>query len=98
MSMQKELLFVVALALVALAANVWATVLVMRDSLSEPSQRMAQLLMVLLLPIVGAVIVFAVHRSVEKPSGKYKEPPDPGDDFGFPRHAGRRTQEGADGD
>jgi hypothetical protein len=98
MSMQKELLFVVALGLVVLAANVWATVLVMRDSLSEPSQRMAQLLMVWLLPILGAVIVFAVHRSVEKPSGKYKKQPDPGDDFGFPRQAGRRTQEGADDD
>jgi hypothetical protein len=98
MSMQKELLFVVALALVALATNVWATVLVMRDSLSEPSQRTVQLLMVWVLPIVGAVIVFAVHRSVEKPSGKYREQPDPGDDFGFPRHAGRRTQEGSDGD
>ena len=96
--MQRELIFVVVLGAAVLTMNVWATILVVRDSLSERTQRIAQLLMVWLLPILGASIVFAVHRSAEKPSGKYREMPDPGDDFGFPRHAGRRTTEGTGDD
>jgi hypothetical protein len=96
--MQKELVFVAVLGAVVFTMNIRATILVVRDSLSEPSQRLAQLLMVWLLPILGAIIVFAVHRPAEKPSGQYREMPDPGDDFGFPRHAGRRASEGADDD
>lgn len=78
--------------------NVWATILVARDSLSEPSQRIVQGIIVWVVPLLGAIIVFAVHRSNEKPAGKYREIPDPGEDFGFPRHAGRRTSEGGDED
>lgn len=96
--MQRELIFVAVLGAAVLTMNVWATILVVRDSLSEPFQRIAQLLIVWLLPILGAIVVLAVHRSAEKPSGKYREIADPGDDFGFPRHAGRRTTEGADDD
>jgi hypothetical protein len=76
--------------------DVKATLLILRDSLSEPPQRLMQLLLVWLLPILGAIIV---HRPAEKHSGKYREQPDPGDDFGFPRHGrGGRSNEGGDDD
>jgi len=96
--MQKEIIFIATLGFVVLTMNFWTTFIVVRDSLSESPQRIAQLMMVWLLPILGAIIVFAVHRSAEKFSGKYREQPDPGDDFGFPLHAGRRTSEGRDDD
>lgn len=91
-----EILLVAFLAAVVIGVNLKATILVCRDSLSEPAQRWAQMALVWLLPVLGALVVFAVHRPAERHPGKYREPPDPGDDFGFPRHAGRRS--GADGD
>lgn len=96
--MQRELIFVAALGVIVLTMNVWATILVVRDSLSEPSQRIVQGLMVWVLPLIGAIIVLAVHRSNEKPAEKYREIPDPGEDFGFLRHAGRRTSDGGNED
>ncbi len=76
--------------------NVKATLLIMRDGVSERSQRLMQLALVWALPMIGATLVFAVHRPPEKHPGRYREPPDPGDDFGFPRFSGRRS--GSDGD
>jgi hypothetical protein len=94
-----ELLFASALVAIVLWMNVKATMQILRDSLSEPSQRLMQLLLVWLLPILGAIIVFAVHRPTERHPGKYRELPDPGDDFGFPRHGrGGRSNEGGDDD
>ena len=91
-----EILLVAFFAAVMVGMNLKATILVWRDSLSEPVQRWMQIALVWLIPVVGALVVFAVHRPAERHPGKYTEPPDPGDDFGFPRHAGRRS--GADGD
>jgi hypothetical protein len=99
MSIPTELLLACALVAIVLWMDVKATMHILRDSISEPSQRLMQLLIVWLLPILGAIIVFAVHRPVEKHSGKYRELPNPGDDFGFPRcDRGGRSNNGGDDD
>ena len=98
MSLQREFIFVLVLGAAILAMNSWATLLIWRDVFSERRQRVVQLLMVWLLPILGSLIVFAVHRSAEKPSRKYQEPPDPGDDFGFPKHSARHRVDDVDSD
>ena len=91
-----EILLFTALVAVVVWMDVKATNLVLQDTLSEPSQRLMQLALVWLLPVLGALIVFAVHRPAEKHPGRYREPSEPYDDFGFPRYGGRRT--GEDGD
>jgi hypothetical protein len=96
MTISTEIMLFAVLITIVIGMNVKATFMVMRDTLSEPSQRLMQLGLVWLLPVLGAIIVFAVHRPTEKHPGRYREPPDPGDDFGFPRHSGRRS--GNDGD
>lgn len=77
-------LALVAFLLAPLTATNWvATRLVFRDEVISRKQRIAQALVVWLIPIIGAVLVFAVHRRAEPPSRKYREAPDPGDDFGL---------------
>ena len=91
-----------ALALAAIAVPLWlnlkATGLVARDVLSERGQKVAQLLLVWLVPLVGAVVVLAVHRSAEPSSRQYRKPPDPGDDFAFSGRTVKNTREVLDGD
>ncbi len=58
---------------VLLGLNVKATVAIYRDSLSEALQRWVQFLLVWLLPIIGSVVVLAVHRQTEEASGKYQK-------------------------
>src|SRR4051812_20638884 len=90
MAMQIECAIVAVLAGVVLWMSVKATVLVLRDSLSESKQQLLQLLLVWLIPILGPIIVFGVHRPLEKNSGKYYEPaPEPDDSFGFPSYGAR---------
>ncbi len=96
--MKAELFFVVLVLGVSLAMNVWASVLVLRDQYSESTQRALQLLAVWVLPLFGAVIVFALHRQVEKGDGKYREIPDLGGDYGYSRRASNRTSDAADVD
>ena len=87
------------LLLIVAAMSVKASFLIVRDDLAEPNQRTAQLLLVWLVPIIGALIVFAVHRKLEPLSRKYREDRDPYDDEAFPRIGGRgRSHEGADDD
>ena len=62
-------------------ANGFATWKVVRDRFAEPSQRVAQVLAVWLIPVLGAVLIFAIHRRHEKPSRQYRSAPDAGDDF-----------------
>ncbi len=97
--MSTEHIFVLVLAAVVLYMNFKATALVLRDGLCERSQRLFQLLLVWLLPVLGAILVFAVHRPAEKPSGTYREPPDLGEDLGFSHHGGRgRSHDGGSDD
>ncbi len=81
-----------------IALNITATVAIARDALSERSQKLWQLVLVWLLPIVGAIITLAVHRAPEKPSRQYREPPDPGDDFAYSGRSKNALSELIDGD
>ena len=97
--MSMELILLFALIGIVLWMDIKATMLILLDSLSEPLQRAIQILIVWLLPFLGAIIVFAVHRPAEKHPGTYRDPPDPGDDFGFPRHSARGcSNDGGDDD
>ena len=73
------------LALAGLVAVLWlnirATLAIRRDDLSDQKQSVVQVALVWLLPVVGAVIVLAVHRPTEKASRKYRDPPPPQPDI-----------------
>ena len=75
--------------------DVLATRAILRDELSATTQTTAQLAIVWVIPLIGALIVLGVHRRAEKPSRKYREQLDPGDDFGF---SGRGSRGGSHGD
>ena len=77
-----EIAVVIAIALVLLIANATATWKVTRDEFARRSQKIAQILAVWLLPVIGAILVFAIHRRSEPPSRQYRKPPDAGDDYG----------------
>ncbi|RYG06756.1 MAG: hypothetical protein EON92_19620, partial [Burkholderiales bacterium] len=64
-----------------LVLHLKATIAVLRDDASGKGQKVGQLAFVWLVPILGAVVVLAVHRAAEAPSRRYREAPDPGDDF-----------------
>ena len=74
-----------------IAADWVATRLVLRDEVISRKQGIAQVLLVWLVPIIGAVLVFAVHRRPEAASRKYRQAPDPGDDVGLSGRATRST-------
>ena len=75
-------MFLTLLGLVAvLWLNVRSTLAIRRDDLSDQKQRVMQLALVWLLPVIGAVIVLAVHRPTEKASRKYRDPPPPQPDI-----------------
>jgi hypothetical protein len=58
-----------------------ATRAVVRDDLSDRRQKFMQIALVWVLPVIGSLVVLAVHRKADPPSGKYYEAADPGDDF-----------------
>ena len=93
-----ELLLVLAVVSIPLWLNVLATRAVVRDTLSERKQRVAQLLLVWLIPLGGALVVLGVHRSAEPPSRRYRQEPEPGDDYGMSGHAQKSLREVLDGD
>lgn len=78
--------------------SVWATMKVMADDFSERWQKGAQLALVWFVPVIGALVVLGVHRKAEEPSGRYRNGPDPGDDFGASGSRVRRTLEVLDDD
>jgi hypothetical protein len=93
-----EIAFIFLLISIPLWLNVLATKAVIRDEGSERKQKIAQLLFVWLIPLIGAVIALAVHRPNETPSRKYREPLDPGDDFGFSGRAANGLSRAIDDD
>jgi hypothetical protein len=93
----ETLVLIVALS-IPLALSLWATRLVLADDLATQWQRGSQLALIWLLPVLGAIIVLAVHRRVEPPSRKYRTPPDPGDDYAVSGKSVRATTEALDGD
>jgi hypothetical protein len=60
-----------------LLANVLATRLVLRDIDAEGHQRWVQLLAVWLVPVIGAVVIFGIHRRSEASPRKYPEAEEP---------------------
>ena len=84
---------------VLLIANGFATRVVLRDRFAERHQRIFQLLAVWLVPVFGAILIFALHRKPEEPSRKYREATDLdgiGDDVATSRYAGRSIHHTAD--
>ena len=74
--------------------SAWVTYRIVHDHLSTPSQRVAQTILVWLLPVLGAMIVLHMQRrNPEASTGKYREPPDPGDDFGMSGRSVRDLKE-----
>lgn len=90
------------LILTAMAIVLWlsikATVMIVRDTLLERWQKAAQLSLVWLLPLIGAVVVLAVNRPLEAPSRKYRERQDPGEDFTASSRSVKNITEAIDGD
>ena len=72
--MNKGDLAVVALIMATiLVLDLMATRAILRDDLSERGQRVAQLALVWLFPLLGALLVLALYRGPGKPSGRYPE-------------------------
>jgi len=74
--------------------NLWAIHWVIRDHLSSRAQRVAQLIIVWAVPVLGAMLTLMVKRQRSpRPSGRYREEPEPGDDFGGFGRSYRQTRE-----
>jgi hypothetical protein len=70
------------LVLVLLVLNWYASQRCFRDPLISSGQRAAQLAIVWLVPVLGALTVIALSRNTsERSTGKYRENPDPGDQY-----------------
>jgi hypothetical protein len=93
-----EISLVLAAVLVPLLLNVRATQLIVQDVLCDRRQKLMQLLLVWFVPLIGAIIVLAVHRRAEPPSRHYREAEDPGDDFAYSGRMTRSIKEVLDGD
>jgi hypothetical protein len=76
-----EIALLAFLFLIWAASCVAATRAVVRDDLSDRHQKSMQIALAWLVPVIGPLIVLAVHRKPDPPSGKYYAPADPGDDF-----------------
>ena len=90
--------FLLVLTVVLLALNIKATFAVLHDVFPVPMQRHLQLTLVWLLPLMGALLVLAIHRKEEQPSRKYRDYPDLSDDFGRPGHSADILSAHVDGD
>lgn len=69
------------LAITILGLNLKASLSIWNDTLSATKQRFLQLLLVWLIPLLGALIVIGFHRPYEKPAGRYHDEQPPPDDF-----------------
>lgn len=88
----------VAIVIAQLLVSALATRAALQDEFSTPSQKILQIGISWILPIVGALLVLAVHRQPEKPSHRFRESPDAGDDHGASGTYIRRITETLDGD
>lgn len=93
-----EFVFPAAIVCALVSLNVWATFVIVRDSLSTTPQKIWQLLLVWLLPVIGALITLAMHRLADEPSRRYRQPRDPGDDFAMSARSYKNIFEVMDGD
>jgi hypothetical protein len=60
-----------------LVVNGTATFIAVRDPYAERRHKVFQCLAVWLVPVLGAILVFALYRKPEKPTGRYREAADP---------------------
>lgn len=77
-------MFRVVLVLISLALlylNLKASSLILKDSILESKVRVFQLLFVWLIPALGASLVLAIYRPLEKSSGAYPEDIEQQDSF-----------------
>lgn len=80
--------------LVLVLLNARTTRRVLRDEFLSPGQRRAQILIVWLIPFLGALLTLHMMRTKpEKFPGRYSEAPDPGDDYGYSRPRHRRAEQ-----
>ena len=85
-----EIAFVAILAVTIVTFDIFATRAIVLDGFSSRGQKVVQLALTWVVPLIGAIIVLAVHRKEESPSGKYYTPADPGDDFAASGHSVNR--------
>jgi len=78
--------------------NILATVVIIRDRFAEIHQKIFQVAAVWLVPVVGAVVTFGIHRKAEKSPGKYPQHPDTGHGVEDSRLVGRALRSAADDD
>ena len=67
-----------------LVVNCFVSVVVLRDSGITSVQKLLQLLVIWILPLLGAVVVYLVHRSDDEPRGPAEPPFGGGANDGMP--------------
>jgi hypothetical protein len=72
-----DMAIALSLAAALVVANGLATRIALRDPYTECHQKLFQCVAVWLVPVFGAIFVFALHRKPEKPTGRYRESLDP---------------------
>jgi hypothetical protein len=93
-----EIVFLLTILAIPIWLNAKATILVLRDSLSEKQQKVVQLIFIWLIPLIGAMVVLAIHRKDEKSSGSFPADNNIGEDFGNSGGSHRAFKELIDGD
>jgi hypothetical protein len=79
--------------------DAWVTWRIIGDGLSSSRQRAAQIALVWLLSMLGALIVLNLQRrNPENGSGRYREIPDAGDDLAYSRQSFKKLDDAIDGD
>jgi hypothetical protein len=86
------------IACVLVGLNVKATILIARDTLSTLSQKSWQLALVWFVPVLGAIITLAVHKSVAEPSRRYRESLESGEGAALSGRFQQNLSEAIDGD
>ena len=83
---------------VLVALNAWVTWRAIRDDLSTRVQRLAQILLVWVVPFIGALLVLHLQRlHPERSSGRYRDALDAGDDLATTPSNYGRTLRSLDG-
>ena len=72
--------------------NLWVSWRAAHDQLATPLQRVIHILLIWAVPVLGAMLVLHFQRSdPERSSGRYRDNPDPGEDFAASGTNYRRT-------
>lgn len=93
-----EATLVIASIVILLWLNIKATLVIRRDVLLSAVQRLSQIGIVWLFPLLGPILILAIHRPDMRTSGKYPEEREPLEDFGTSGAKLRNVNEVLDGD